>query len=231
MKKIIIAIDGYSSCGKSTTAKLVARQLQYVFIDTGAMYRAVTHYLMQHNIHSTELEKIHQAMPDIHLDFRTTEHSPLPIIHLNGICIEDAVRDPSIANVVSEYSAVSIIRKDMVKQQQQMGLKGGVVMDGRDIGTVVFPEAELKIFLTAEIETRVQRRALELSLKGYNLSDTEIKKNLLHRDFVDTTRKEGPLMKAADAIEIDTTHLSIEEQVEKVLNLAQKRLQLHVMNS
>jgi cytidylate kinase len=231
MKKLIIAIDGYSSCGKSTTAKLVARELEYVFIDSGAMYRAVTHYLIEHDIASTELEKIHQALPNIQLDFRSTENSVLPIIHLNGICIEDAVRSPAIANVVSEYSAVSIIRKAMVKQQQLMGLSGGVVMDGRDIGTIVFPDAELKIFLTADIDIRVKRRALELSTKGYTVSDAEIKKNLLHRDFVDTTRLEGPLRKADDAMVIDTSHLSIEDQVSKVLQYANEKILTYAINT
>jgi len=230
MKKIIIAIDGYSSCGKSTTAKLVSKKLNYIFIDTGAMYRALTYYLLSQGILSTEVEKIAKALKSIQLDFRSTQLSPLPIIHLNGICIEDEIRNPKIANFVSEYSAVKIIRDAMVSQQQEMGKKGGVVMDGRDIGTVVFPEADLKIFLTADIEVRVHRRALELSLKGYSLSDEEIKKNLLHRDFIDTTRKEGPLRKADDAIEINTTHLTIDEQVSEVLYWAEiKRSEIETL--
>lgn len=220
MKKIIIAIDGYSSCGKSTTAKLVARKLDYIFIDTGAMYRAVTWYMLQHQIESTEIEKIHKALQDIHLRFKPTENSDIPLIHLNDICVEEFIRDLKIANQVSEFSAVREIRHAMVSQQQIMGQGGGIVMDGRDIGTIVFPQAELKIFLTADIDIRVSRRLLELTQKGFSQSEAEIKKNLLHRDFVDMNRKEGPLKKAEDAIELDTSYISIDQQVGRVMELA-----------
>jgi cytidylate kinase len=221
MKKINIAVDGYSSCGKSTTARLLARRLKYIFIDSGAMYRAVTWYLIQNKIPYDNLSKILLALPDIELDFRPTQNSEIPLIHLNGNCVEQQIRMPEISGLVSEYSTVKEIRKLLVTQQQWMGRNGGVVMDGRDIGTVVFPMAELKVFLTAELDIRVRRRALELEEKGTPLAENEIRENLLHRDFVDTTRKESPLVKAEDAKEIDTSYLEIEEQVEIVYNLAQ----------
>jgi CMP/dCMP kinase len=221
MKKINIAVDGYSSCGKSTTARLLARRLKYIFIDSGAMYRAVTWYLIQHKIPYDSISKILMALPNIELDFRPTQDSEIPLIHLNGNCVEQQIRMPEISGLVSEYSTVKEIRKLLVTQQQWMGRNGGVVMDGRDIGTVVFPMAELKVFLTAELDIRVTRRALELEEKGTPMDENEIRENLLHRDFVDTTRKESPLRKAENAIEIDTSYLEIEEQVEIVYNLAQ----------
>jgi cytidylate kinase len=221
MKKINIAVDGYSSCGKSTTARLLARRLKYIFIDSGAMYRAVTWYLIQHKISYENLSEILQALPNIELDFRPTQESEIPLIHLNGNCVEQQIRMPEISALVSEYSTVKEIRKLLVTQQQWMGRNGGVVMDGRDIGTVVFPMAELKVFLTAELDIRVMRRALELEEKGTPLSENEIQENLLHRDFIDTTRKESPLRKAETAVEIDTSYLDIEEQVEIVYNMAQ----------
>ncbi len=221
MKKINIAVDGYSSCGKSTTARLLARRLKYIFIDSGAMYRAVTWYLIQHKIPYENLSKILQALPNIELDFRPTQDSEIPLIHLNGNCVEQQIRMPEISGLVSEYSTVKEIRKLLVTQQQWMGRNGGVVMDGRDIGTVVFPMAELKVFLTAELDIRVMRRALELEEKGTPSAENEIRENLLHRDFVDTTRKESPLRKAENAVEIDTSYLDIEEQVGIVYNLAQ----------
>lgn len=221
MKKINIAVDGYSSCGKSTTARLLARRLKYIFIDSGAMYRAVTWYLIQHKIPYENLSKILEALPNIELDFRPTQDSEIPLIHLNGNCVEQQIRMPEISGLVSEYSTVKEIRKLLVTQQQWMGRNGGVVMDGRDIGTVVFPMAELKVFLTAELDIRVMRRALELEEKGTPSAENEIRENLLHRDFVDTTRKESPLRKAENAVEIDTSYLDIEEQVGIVYNLAQ----------
>lgn len=222
MKKINIAVDGYSSCGKSTTARLLARRLKYIFIDSGAMYRAVTWYLLEKKISYQDLPGIVTALKQIELDFRPTEYSDLALIHLNGLCVEEQIRRPEISDFVSEYSTVKEIRKMLVAQQQWMGRNGGVVMDGRDIGTVVFPQAELKIFLTADLEIRVGRRALELSGKGIPQDEKEIRENLLHRDFVDTTRKESPLQKAVDAIEIDTSYLTIEEQVERVYDFAQQ---------
>ncbi len=221
MKKINIAVDGYSSCGKSTTARLLARRLKYIFIDSGAMYRAVTWYLIQHKISHENLSEILQTLPNIELDFRPTQESEIPLIHLNGNCVEQQIRMPEISALVSEYSTVKEIRKLLVTQQQWMGRNGGVVMDGRDIGTVVFPMAELKVFLTAELDIRVMRRALELEEKGTPLSENKIQENLLHRDFIDTTRKESPLRKAETAVEIDTSYLDIEEQVEIVYNMAQ----------
>lgn len=222
MKQINIAIDGYSSCGKSTTARFLAKSLAYVFIDSGAMYRAVTWYLQQAQIHYTDTPGIIKALSEIHLAFLPVPDSELPLIHLNGECVETYIRHPSVSNVVSEYSTVKEIREVLVHQQQLIGKNGGVVMDGRDIGTVVFPEAELKIFLTADLDIRVKRRALELKAKATEMSEADIRANLLHRDFVDMNRQESPLRKAEDAIEIDTSHLTIEEQVLKVKALAEK---------
>lgn len=222
MKSIIIAIDGYSSCGKSTTARLVAQRLQYLFIDSGAMYRAVTWYFLEKGIDSQNVTEIEAHLPSLNIEFRQLPDETMPAVFLNNQLIESEIRSPRIAAVVSEYSAIPCIRKAMVKQQQIMGEFGGVVMDGRDIGTVVFPQAELKLFLTADIDIRVKRRTLELEHKGFNQSPEEIKRNLLHRDYVDTHRSEGPLLKASDAIEIDTTFHTVESQVELVISIFEK---------
>ena len=224
MRKIIIAIDGFSACGKSTTAKLVASLLNYTYIDTGAMYRAVTLYFQNHHISLTNSKAVSYALNKIHISFKCRHHLNDNEIYLNGILIENEIRQMRISNKVSQVSALQEVRKAMVAQQQRIGKKRGVVMDGRDIGTVVFPEAELKIFMNAELEVRVQRRQEELLEKGEMISIEEVKNNLLRRDEIDSNRKQSPLVKAKDSYEIDTTHITVKEQVEKIMQLAMGKM-------
>lgn len=222
MSKIIIAIDGYSSCGKSTLAKALAAKLGYLFIDSGAMYRAVTYYCMQHRIKASDKKAVIEALPRIAIEFKTLEDGPHTI--LNGTDVELEIRSMEVAAQVSPVAAIPEVRSAMVKQQQALGMHKGIVMDGRDIGTVVFPQAELKIFLTASTEERVQRRQRQLSEKGISAPTDEIRKNLLERDYIDSTRSDSPLCKAPNAIVIDNTHLNQSEQVLLVLALVQARL-------
>ncbi|MCZ2356687.1 MAG: (d)CMP kinase [Bacteroidia bacterium] len=226
MKKINIAIDGYAGCGKSTTAKLVAQKLHYLFVDSGSMYRAVTLYFIQNQVDITNLEQVKKALLDIHIVFKNNAQTHQREIYLNGICVEKEIRSLEVSNYVSEVSALKEVRVNMVKQQQRMGLHKGVVMDGRDIGTVVFPDAELKIFMTATLDARVQRRKLEFAEKGQSYSAAVLRENLLSRDEIDTTRQESPLRQAQDAYVLDTTSLSIDEQVNWVIEKAQ-----HIMGS
>ncbi len=220
MQKIVIAIDGYAGCGKSTTAKLVAKKLGYTYIDSGAMYRAVTLYFITNAINYQDQQAVNEALSQITLEFRTNENGEKQI-HLNGKNVESQIRSLEVANQVSPVSSLLAVRKFLVEQQQQMGSKKGIVMDGRDIGTVVFPKAELKVFMTADIEARAIRRQKELSEKGQNTDIQAIIDNLIGRDQQDSSRKESPLRKADDAIEIDTTPLTIEEQVKKIISLAE----------
>jgi len=218
-KNIIIAIDGYSGCGKSSTAKSVAARLGYAYIDTGAMYRAVTLYFYRHRVEHTDKEQVRKALTSILLEFKFDEATKSSHIYLNGENIESLIRQMHISERVSKVSTIAEVRHFLVAQQRQMGTKKGIVMDGRDIGTVVFPNAELKIFMTAQVATRALRRQKELENLGQHVVLSEIITNLEKRDLIDSTREESPLRKANDAIEIDTTNLEFEEQVERVLEL------------
>ena len=222
---IIIAIDGYSSTGKSTTAKAVAKALGYVYIDTGAMYRAVTYLALEKGYASTsgiEVKPLMKALRQSEIKFVYNADLGFSEIYLNGKNIEDEIRGIEIANWVSEVAKQPEVRTYLVNLQRKLGEQKGSVMDGRDIGTTVFPEAELKIFMTASEQVRAERRYKELQNKGDNSSFEEVLANIQHRDHIDTTRKESPLKKAEDAIVIDNTHLTIEEQVEKILALVKR---------
>ena len=227
MKKITIAIDGYSSTGKSTLAKQLANKLQYVYVDSGAMYRAVTFYAMQQNLITVtnfEKEKLIASLKNINLIFKFNPLVGFAEIYLNNINIEKEIRTLEVSNFVSRVAEVSEVRRQLVKQQKEMGLNKGVVMDGRDIGTVVFPNAELKLFMTASAEKRATRRFDELIKKGDKVTYVEILKNVEYRDHVDSTREDSPLIIAQDAIEIDNSDLSIIEQFEKIYALVLQKL-------
>ncbi len=225
MKKIIIAIDGYSSCGKSTIARELANALNYHYIDTGAMYRALTLYLFQNQIDILHPEMVATALPQITISFGFDESTQTQITLLNGENVEREIRiNPRIASMVSDVSALSAVRKFLVDQQKALGNEKGIVMDGRDIGTVVFPKAELKLFITADPNIRAQRRLEELAEKGQITTYDEVLANLTKRDYLDTTRLDSPLIKAEDAIEIDNSYLSKEDQFEKIFQLAKKAI-------
>ncbi|WP_259014168.1 (d)CMP kinase [Emticicia fluvialis] len=230
MQKITIAVDGYSSCGKSTTAKRVAKKLGYTYIDTGAMYRSVTLYFHEHLITLTNDKEVEKALENIHIEFRRNANDGRNETYLNGLNVEDEIRKLYIANQVSEVSAVAAVRHAMVAQQRRMGKKKGVVMDGRDIGTVVFPDAELKIFMTADPLIRANRRQIELSERGDLIDLEDIIENIRKRDLIDTTRKESPLRKADDAIEVDTSFMTLDEQVDVVCLLADEALSKKLKN-
>ncbi len=219
MSKIIIAIDGYSSCGKSSTAKRVAEKLGYHYIDTGAMYRAVTLYFLQNHISLNNPREVAEALGKIDIEFRSNLKGKSDT-YLNGLNVEEEIRKLYVADQVSEVAAVGEVRKAMVAQQQRMGRKKGFVLDGRDIGTVVFPDAELKIFMNADPLVRAQRRQQELMEKGELADLGEILENIKKRDIIDTTREESPLRRAPDAYELDTTYMTLDEQVERVVLLA-----------
>lgn len=219
MRKIIIAIDGYSACGKSTTAKEVARILGYSYIDSGAMYRAVTHYFMEHHVALTNPREVTRALDEIKISFQTNAKG-ISETFLNGLNVEKKIRKMKVSENVSQVSAIKDVRTAMVDQQRRLGKAKGIVMDGRDIGTVVFPEAELKLFLTADMQTRAFRRQQELLEKGEMIELDEIIANIKKRDEIDSTRKESPLVKAKEAIDLDTTHVTIDEQVDEVIRLA-----------
>lgn len=224
MKKIIIAIDGFSSCGKSTLAKQLAAKLNYVFIDTGAMYRAITLYFLRNNINTNNSTEIENALQQIHLSFEYNKIKESSDIYLNAENVEAEIRNKEVTQNVSRISTLKEVRTFGVVQQQKMGDKKGVVMDGRDIGTVVFPNAELKIFVTANIEIRVERRFKEMMEKNIDITRNEIKKNLEERDFIDSTREIGPLKKATDALELDNSHITREEQLAIALNWANEKI-------
>ena len=218
MKKIIIAIDGFSSCGKSTMAKDLAREIGYIYIDTGAMYRAVTLYCIEHHLFNADgsirEEELKSRMNDIRISFRLDAETQRPVTVLNGMEVESRIRTMEVSSHVSPVATLGFVREALVRQQQAMGKGKGIVMDGRDIGTVVFPEAELKIFVTASAEIRAQRRYDELKAKGEEASFEEILHNVEERDRIDQTRKVSPLRKADDAILLDNSHMSIAEQKE-----------------
>jgi cytidylate kinase len=224
MKQMIIAIDGYSACGKSSTAKVVAHELGYRYIDSGAMYRAVTLFFHQQELDCNEPNDLTKALDNIHIEFQYNPVTNSSDTLLNGENVENEIRKMYISRKVSEISAISEIRALMVDQQRRMGLERAIVMDGRDIGTVVFPGAELKIFMTADFEVRAKRRQIELEDKGEKIPLESIRENLRKRDRLDATRKDSPLVKAADAIQIDTTHVTLQEQIDQVLNLATTKL-------
>ncbi len=224
MTKIIIAIDGYSSCGKSTLAKQLAKTIGYHYVDTGAMYRAVTLYLIRNQIDIHHPEMVAEVLPQIKISFGLDEVTLEQYTILNGENIENEIRvNPRVAGFVSDVSSISSVRRFLVHQQQEMGNHKGIVMDGRDIGTVVFPKAELKLFVTAEPKIRAQRRFDELAEKGQNTTFEEVLANLEKRDHMDTTRADSPLMKAEDAIELDNSNLTREEQLAWVLKLVEER--------
>ena len=224
MRKIVIALDGYSACGKSSTAKVLAKRLGYTYLDTGAMYRAVTYYFLQNNVSLTNPREVDRALEHIDITFQPDPKTGENHTFLNGLNIEDAIRKPEISDQVSEVSAIKAVRVAMVAQQRKMGKKKGVVMDGRDIGTVVFPDAELKIFMTADVNVRAARRQQELLDRGQLVPLDEVKAKLEKRDHIDTTRDESPLRKAPDAFVIDTSHVIFEEQVEEILHLATSKM-------
>ena len=223
MKKIVIAIDGYSSCGKSTLAKQLAAKLNYVFVDSGAMYRAIALYFLRNQIDINNEAQINDALKNISLQFEYNEETGKSDILLNGENVEKEIREMSISNKVSEVAAIEAVRLFAVYQQQLMGEKKAIVMDGRDIGTTVFPNAELKIFVTASIDVRVQRRYLELQATQPNISLDEVKENLVMRDHIDSTREISPLKQAADAVVLDNTNLTREDQLQIALNWVNER--------
>ena len=219
MKKIVITIDGWSSCGKSTLAKQLAKHLGYVYIDSGAMYRAITLYFLRHHLDWTDVSEVNNALKNIILEFHCNEKNGQSEIFLNGENVEYVIRDLLIAEKVSEVAAIKEVRSFAVAEQQKMGKKNGLVMDGRDIGTTVFPDAALKIFMTADISVRVERRFKEMFEKNPNITIEEVKNNLEMRDYIDSNREVSPLRKAVDAIVIDNTNISMEQQLKIALNL------------
>ncbi|MGB7841371.1 MAG: (d)CMP kinase [Salinimicrobium sp.] len=221
-KKITIAIDGFSSTGKSTVAKQLAKELGYVYVDTGAMYRAVTLYALRKKYvtqNSCDTAAIVQELPLIKLKFVFNPELGFAEMYLNGEKVEKEIRQMEVSQFVSKVAAIPEVRVMLVAQQQEMGKEKGIVMDGRDIGTVVFPDAELKIFMTASAEERAQRRFKELTLKGEEVTYKEVLENVQQRDHLDTTREDSPLVKAEDAVEIDNSHLTLSGQFEKILEL------------
>ena len=224
MKKIIITIDGYSSCGKSTLAKALAKELNYVFIDSGAMYRAVTLYFLRNHVDWNNREEVVNALENITLEFIYNEKTGISEMHLNDENVEWLIRDMVVAENVSEVASVKEVREFAVAQQKKMGEKKGIVMDGRDIGTTVFPDAELKFFLTADPSIRAERRFKELIDKNPNLTIDEVKTNLEMRDYIDSNREFSPLRKAEDAIVLDNSNLTQKEQFKLAIKLVRERL-------
>ena len=216
MKKIIVAIDGHSSCGKSTMAKDLAREVGYIYVDTGAMYRSVTLFALRHNLFnedgSIEIEQLEKLLPQAKIGFRLDKETRLPIAQLNGTDVENEIRTMEVSSKVSPIAAIPFVREYLTSQQKAMGLEKGIVMDGRDIGTVVFPNAELKIFVTASAEVRAKRRYDELKAKGQNVNYEEILANVQERDFIDSNRAVAPLKKAEDALVLDNSNMTIPEQ-------------------
>ncbi|MFT3901863.1 MAG: (d)CMP kinase [Niabella sp.] len=219
-KKIVIAVDGFSSCGKSTMAKQLARKLNYIYVDSGAMYRAITLFFLRNHIDWTNAGDVHKALSQIELEFHYNETTQQADILLNGENVEYLIRDLIVAEKVSEVAAIKEVRAFAVAQQQKMGRRKGIVMDGRDIGTVVFPHAELKIFMTADTAVRVERRFKELYQKNPNITIEEVAENIQMRDYIDSHREVSPLRQADDAIVIDNTNLTPEGQLKKALELA-----------
>jgi len=228
MRKITIAVDGYSSTGKSTIAKQLANKLGYIYVDSGAMYRAVTFFAMQNGIIDEShfnIEELVEKLKDINISFKFNNKLGFAEVYLNDVSVEKEIRTLKVSGFVSQVSTISEVRRKMVEQQQQMGKEKGVVMDGRDIGTVVFPNAELKIFMTSSAETRAKRRYYELLEKGDKVSYEAVLRNVQERDYIDSHRKDSPLVKAKDAIKIDNSLLTIDEQFEKVMQLTKMTLE------
>lgn len=216
MKKITIAIDGFSSCGKSTMAKDLAKEIGYIYVDTGAMYRSVTLFALRHNLFNADgtirERELQEQMKDINISFQLNKTTGRPDTYLNGENVENAIRTMEVSSHVSPIATLAFVREALVAQQQRMGAEKGIVMDGRDIGTVVFPKAELKIFVTASAEVKAQRRYDELKAKGMDADYADILKNVEERDYIDSHRATSPLRKADDAIELDNSNLTIAEQ-------------------
>ena len=229
MKKITIAIDGFSSCGKSTMAKDLAKKLGYVYVDTGAMYRAVTLYAMRNRLFnadgSVKTADLERQMSKINITFKLNKTAERPNTYLNNELVENDIRTLEVSNHVSQIAAVPFVREAMVAQQQRMGKDKGVVMDGRDIGTTVFPEAELKVFVTASAEVRAQRRYDELKEKGMPADFNDILKNVQERDYIDSHREVSPLRKAPDAIELDNSHMTIAEQSAWLMEQVEQKIE------
>lgn len=228
MQKIIITIDGWSSCGKSTLAKQLARSLGYVYIDSGAMYRAITLYFLRNHIDWTLSQQVEEALQHIELYFLYNPKSQQSEMHLNDENVEYLIRELVVAEKVSEVATLAEVRTFAVAQQQKMGAEKGIVMDGRDIGTTVFPDAELKIFMTADMVVRVERRFKEMYAKNPNVTIEEVKNNLEMRDYIDSNREISPLRRAEDAILLDNTQLTMEEQLTFALELVSKKRSLQV---
>lgn len=224
MHKIVIAIDGFSGCGKSSTAKAVAKKLGYTYIDSGAMYRAATLYFLDNHVVLTNPIEVRKQLDKLEIAFHPNEEDQKQETFLNGLNVEKQIRTMRVSNYVSEVSKLKEVRQELVSQQQKLGKKKGVVMDGRDIGTVVFPDAELKVFMTADLNIRAERRQKELLEKGDLVELEKILHNLAERDKIDSTRKESPLLKAEDAIEIDTSYLDFDEQVDQILKRAKEKI-------
>lgn len=226
-KKITIAIDGFSSCGKSTMAKDLAKEIGYIYVDTGAMYRSVTLYALQHGMfgadNSIDTAALEKAMPQIKISFKLNAGTGRPDTYLNGQLVEKYIRTMEVSSRVSPIAALPFVRKALVEQQQAMGKEKGIVMDGRDIGTVVFPDAELKVFVTASAEVRAQRRFDELKAKGMPADLQDILKNVQERDYIDSHREVSPLRKADDAVELDNSNMTIAEQKQWLRNIFEER--------
>jgi cytidylate kinase len=226
MKKIVIAIDGNSGCGKSSTAKALARKLKYIYIDTGAMYRAVTLFFIEHNINLKDDLDVQEALKQIDISFQYNIDTGKNETFLNGKNVEHDIRQMEVSNLVSPVSEISRVRRKLVEQQRRLGKDKGVVMDGRDIGTVVFPDAELKIFMTADLEVRAMRRQKELAESNTNVDLEKVIENLKSRDIIDSSREDSPLKKATDAHEIDTSNLTFDEQVNQIMELIKEKVEV-----
>lgn len=224
MEKIVITLDGWSSCGKSTLAKQLAKELGYVYIDSGAMYRAITLYFLRHHIDWSDAAKVLTALEDINLQFHQNEKTGQTEMYLNEENVEYVIRDLVIAEKVSEVAAIKEVRTFAVAQQQNMGRQKGIVMDGRDIGTTVFPDAAIKFFMTADIAVRVERRFKEMFEKNPNITIEEVKNNLEMRDYIDSNREISPLRKATDALILDNTNISVEQQLKFALHIIKEKV-------
>ncbi|MCF7559977.1 (d)CMP kinase [Sabulilitoribacter multivorans] len=228
MNKITIAIDGFSSTGKSTVAKQIAKHLGYVYVDSGAMYRAVTLYAMQKGLISKSdfnIEALIYQLPSINISFKFNKSLGFAEVYLNDVNVEKEIRTLEVSSFVSKVAEVSEVRQKLVEQQQKMGKDKGVVMDGRDIGTVVFPDAELKLFMTASAETRAKRRYEELVERGDAVNFEQVLKNVKERDYIDSNREDSPLIKAKDAIEVDNSNMTLKEQFDKIIQLVKMTIE------